>query len=132
MVKTEDKIEKKVVTAYLEAILLNLLREGESYGYDLIKRVLDYFGVMLSPSAVYPTLYALVEKGYVSQTEESNKKMYSLTEKGKKERSNKINSFYEMFAKLKLFFEDEQNEYYRKENLIESVISKGFLLLSVE
>jgi DNA-binding PadR family transcriptional regulator len=132
MDKTEDKIEKKVVTAYLEAILLNLLREGESYGYDLIKRVLDYFGVMFSPSAVYPTLYALVENGYISQTEEGNKKMYSLTEKGKKERSNKINSCYEMFTKLKLFFEDEQNEYYIKENRIESVISKGFLLLSVE
>lgn len=69
----------------LRLVILQLVAEKPSYGYELIKAIEERLagGYAPSPGVVYPTLTMLEEEGYatVSSTE-SNKKLYAVTERG--------------------------------------------------
>jgi len=69
----------------LRLVILALLAEKPSYGYELIKAIEERLsgGYAPSPGVVYPTLTLLEEEGYatVSSTE-GNKKLYTVTEQG--------------------------------------------------
>lgn len=70
----------------LKLVILKLLAEQPSYGYQLIKTMEERLAGGYSPSAgvIYPTLTMLEEEGLASSTTtENNKKVYSLTEEGR-------------------------------------------------
>lgn len=69
----------------LKLVILKLLSEQPSYGYQLIKTMEERFAGGYSPSAgvIYPTLTLLEEEGLAqAATSENNKKVYSLTAEG--------------------------------------------------
>jgi len=70
----------------LKLVILKLLAEQPSYGYQLIKLMEERLAGGYSPSAgvIYPTLTMLEEEGLATSTSsENNKKVYSLTEEGR-------------------------------------------------
>jgi len=70
----------------IRLVVLKLLAEQPSYGYQLIKTMEERLGGGYTPSAgvIYPTLTMLEEEGLASAaTAENNKKVYSLTAEGK-------------------------------------------------
>ena len=72
----------------LQLIILQLLSEKPSYGYELIKTIEERLsgGYAPSPGVVYPTLTLLEERGLAEvQTSEGNRKVYAITEAGKAE-----------------------------------------------
>jgi DNA-binding PadR family transcriptional regulator len=69
----------------IRLVILKLLSEQPSYGYQLIKTMEERLAGGYTPSAgvIYPTLTLLEEEGLaVSSTSESNKKIYSVTPEG--------------------------------------------------
>lgn len=66
-------------------MLLELLSEQPSHGYDLIKRMETRYGGFrrLSPGSVYPTLQLLEDEGYVISETTAGKRVYSITDPGK-------------------------------------------------
>lgn len=69
----------------LRHVLLQLIAEKPSHGYELIKAIEEKFGGTYSPSpgVVYPTLTHLEELGYLrSESGGGTKKLYSITEEG--------------------------------------------------
>jgi DNA-binding PadR family transcriptional regulator len=69
----------------IRLVILKLLSEQPSYGYQLIKTMEKRLAGGYTPSAgvVYPTLTLLEEEGLtVSSTSDSNKKIYSVTPEG--------------------------------------------------
>jgi DNA-binding PadR family transcriptional regulator len=69
----------------LKLVILKLLSEQPSYGYQLIKTLEERLAGGYSPSAgvIYPTLTLLEEEGLAtSALSENNKKVYSLTAEG--------------------------------------------------
>lgn len=70
----------------LRLVILQLVAEKPSYGYEIIKAIEERLsgGYAPSPGVVYPTLTLLEEEGYatVSSTE-GNKKLYTVTEQGR-------------------------------------------------
>src|SRR5580658_6000271 len=70
----------------LRLVILQLVAEKPSYGYEIIKAIEERLsgGYAPSPGVVYPTLTMLEEEGYatVSSTD-GNKKLYTVTELGK-------------------------------------------------
>ncbi len=60
----------------VELILLALLKDGDMYGYQLSQELtLRSEGLFrLKETSMYPTLYRLVEKGYISSREEMTEK----------------------------------------------------------
>jgi DNA-binding PadR family transcriptional regulator len=69
----------------LRLVILQLLSEKPSYGYELIKAIEERLsgGYAPSPGVVYPTLTLLEEEGYATVTSaEGGKKLYTVTEQG--------------------------------------------------
>lgn len=71
----------------LRLFLLMLLDEQPQHGYDLIKMVEDRFLGMYTPSAgtVYPRLQSLEDEGLIEHDEIDGRKVYRLTEAGRRE-----------------------------------------------
>jgi DNA-binding PadR family transcriptional regulator len=69
----------------LRLVILQLVADKPSYGYEIIKVIEERLsgGYAPSPGVVYPTLTMLEEEGYaaVSSTE-GNRKLYAATESG--------------------------------------------------
>ncbi|MBI2850340.1 MAG: PadR family transcriptional regulator [Chloroflexi bacterium] len=67
-------------------IILQCIKDKPSYGYEIIRALRErYYSFYIpSPGSVYPTLQMLDEMGYAKATEQEGKKVYSITEEGRK------------------------------------------------
>ncbi len=76
---------RKLAAADLQLIILALLAERPSHGYELIKAMEERSGgfYVPSPGVIYPALTYLEEIGYVTVEPEGAKKRYSITESGR-------------------------------------------------
>jgi DNA-binding PadR family transcriptional regulator len=70
----------------LKYVILDLLKDKPAHGYEIIRALEDRFHGFYSPSAgsVYPTLQLLEDMGYLKSSEQDGKKVYTITEEGKK------------------------------------------------
>ncbi len=70
----------------LKYVILDLLKDRPAHGYELIRALEERFRGFYSPSpgSVYPTLQLLEDMGYVSAAQQDGKKVYSITEEGRK------------------------------------------------
>ncbi|HEY8998119.1 MAG TPA: PadR family transcriptional regulator [Edaphobacter sp.] len=70
----------------LRYVILQLISEKPSYGYEIIKSIQERLGGNYAPSPgiVYPMLTMLEEMGYASVTQEGTRKLYAITEEGAK------------------------------------------------
>ena len=70
----------------LKYVILDLIKDKPSHGYEIIRALEDRFHGFYSPSAgsVYPTLQLLEDMGYVKSLEQDGKKVYTITDEGRK------------------------------------------------
>ncbi len=70
----------------LKYVILDLVKEKPRHGYEIIRALEERFGGLYAPSpgAVYPTLQMLEDMGYLAATEQEAKKVYSITDEGRK------------------------------------------------
>lgn len=71
-----------------EYLILKILEDEESYGYELIKKIKNLAGGYWDPSygTIYGTLSRLQEKEHIKRIEKNHedRKYFEITEKGKK------------------------------------------------
>lgn len=69
----------------LKLLLLALIDEQPSHGYELIRRIEDKFNGVYAPSpgTVYPTLSLLEDMGYTSVETADGRKRYTITARGR-------------------------------------------------
>ena len=89
----EDRFLQQLKKGVLEMLVLNILCQKSSYGYELMSELKsqshDLF--TLKEGTLYPILYRLEDEGLIESTwsagdgKISPKKMYSATEKGRAE-----------------------------------------------
>jgi DNA-binding PadR family transcriptional regulator len=79
----QDRMERGV----LRFVLLDALREGPQHGYELIKSLEErtHGRYAPSPGVLYPTLQYLTDLGFIRATQESERRVYELTEAGQAE-----------------------------------------------
>ena len=73
-------------SGHLRLVILQLIAEKPSYGYEIMKAIEERLsgGYTPSPGVVYPTLTLLEEEGLAEMTTtDSNKRLYTATEAGK-------------------------------------------------
>ena len=72
-------------SGHLRLVILHLIAEKPSYGYEIIKAIEERLagGYAPSPGVVYPTLTLLEEEGLAVSSMEGNKKLYAATEPGR-------------------------------------------------
>src|SRR5919199_3837133 len=70
----------------LKYVILDLLEDRPSHGYEVIRALEERFRGFYSPSpgSVYPTLQLLEDLGYVTAMQQDGKKVYTITEEGRK------------------------------------------------
>ena len=80
------RVGKMLADGDLRLIVLALLAEGPRHGYEIIKALEEKSSGVYSPSpgVVYPTLTYLEEVGYATSAADGAKKVYSITETGRK------------------------------------------------
>ena len=88
-------INKDLVAASATPLVLAILREGESYGYAIQKRVRELSGGELewTDGMLYPLLHRLERNGYIEASWGKSetgrrRKYYRLTDRGMKELSS--------------------------------------------
>lgn len=67
----------------LKLLILNELESGEATGYELIQKISSKVTKKPSPGSVYPILKEMSSSGVLNCRNEGNKKLYSLSPKGK-------------------------------------------------
>ena len=79
---------EEFISDFSRFYILTLLYQGPCHGYSIISKFKRRIGKEISPSLVYPFLQQLEQKGLVKHTikhvGEKEKKVYELTEEGKK------------------------------------------------
>lgn len=70
----------------LKYVILDLIKDKPRYGYEIIRILEEHSHGFYAPSpgAVYPTLQLLEEMGYVTITQQDGKKVYTITEEGRR------------------------------------------------
>ena len=76
---------RRLASGDLQLVLLALLAEQPSHGYELIKALEERSDGFYTPSPgmVYPALTWLEEMGYATVAAEGARKLYSITDKGR-------------------------------------------------
>jgi len=88
-----------LVRGLIKLLILDSINEGEKHGYEIIKSIGEkFYGIYEpSPGIVYPTLQLLVDEGLINEKYVGDKKVYTITELGKRTREQGleiINSFF--------------------------------------
>lgn len=86
----------------LKLVILKLLLEQPSYGYQLIKTMEQRLAGGYTPSAgaIYPTLTMLEEEGLATASSENDKKVYSVTPEGREYLRTNNRLVEELFERL--------------------------------
>ena len=83
----------------IDILILSVLNSKECYGYEIVKSINEisegFF--ILKEGTIYPTVYNLIEKEYITEREEIiNRRLrvyYKITKKGKDYLSKQITDF---------------------------------------
>jgi len=87
----------------LRYVILRLIAEKPSHGYELIKEIEDRLGGAYSPSpgTIYPTLTLLEELGYATVAAgDGTKKAYAITDAGREELEKNRATVEAIFSKI--------------------------------
>ena len=84
-----DNWSTQVRKGMLELCVLNAIQGTSLYGYDIVRKLRDIKGLVISEGTIYPILSRLKREGFVRTTlKESSegpaRKYYELTAKGEK------------------------------------------------
>jgi len=83
-----DQMKRRFVKSFLDILILQLVKTGSTWGYDIIKKTQTQYKVKLRHGALYPMLSELERKGLARSRRELQKgrtrKIYEITEDGAK------------------------------------------------
>ena len=81
-------IERELVAASTEPLILSLLTQGESYGYELIQEIKQLSGdqIQWTDGMLYPVLHRMEDRGWIKsrwvEIENGRKRKYYSIKKG--------------------------------------------------
>ena len=89
---------ERLMRGHLNMIILEIIKERPRHGYDVIKAIEEKFHGFYSPSpgSVYPILQQLEDHDFVTSSEKSGKKIYSITKDGERELKASKDKFSDM------------------------------------
>jgi PadR family transcriptional regulator, regulatory protein PadR len=84
-----DNWSTQIRKGMLELCVLNAIKGTKLYGYDIVRKLRDIQGLVISEGTIYPILSRLKREGFVQttlkeSTEGPARKYYELTAKGEK------------------------------------------------
>lgn len=115
----EANTETVTKEALSHLLILEQLKSGDKYPYQIIQGITSKFGSCYKPSTgvVYPSLYKMQEKGYVVR----HKRYYHATEEGIRVFDEQYDDF---LSRISDFYEEKQflKQYHESLNRLSRVI----------
>ena len=84
-------VSDQIMKGLLDGAILGLISQGETYGYEITKKLENHNFPDISEGSIYPVLLRLSKKGYVctrmvkSDTGGPKRKYYSISDTGREE-----------------------------------------------
>jgi DNA-binding PadR family transcriptional regulator len=94
------EVQERILRDFLDIIILSKLRKEPKSGYDVLTFVHQRFNILPSSGTVYSTLYLLERNGLIKAALVQGKRVYTLTDKGRKT----INAVLASSKEIQLFF----------------------------
>jgi len=82
--KILKRIHERIIKNFLDIIILSELRNVPMSGYDVISFIHNKYNLLVSSGTVYSLLYSLERNELISGAWNERKRVYKLTEKGRK------------------------------------------------
>ena len=82
--KVLKKMHERIIKNFMDIIILAELRNRSMSGYDVISFIHSKFHLLVSSGTIYSLLYSLERNGLIDGTWNERKRVYELTEKGRK------------------------------------------------
>lgn len=96
-------MDRELLKGSIDILLLSLLLEGDSYGYEMTKklRILSDEAYQMNEGTLYPALKRLEQKDCIvsywnQEGSGTRRKYYSLTDAGKKVLADKVKSWKQL------------------------------------
>ena len=74
---------KRLITGFLDMIVIAHFIDKLFSGYDVLLFLEDEFKIKFSSGTVYSTLYSMEREGLIQGSDSENKRVYTVTKKGK-------------------------------------------------
>lgn len=103
-----DVFNNEIRKGFLKMILIKIIKEKPTHGYEIISHIREKSGGRWTPSpgSIYPALEYLESKGYIASQEIERKKVYSITPKGDQMIELMKKKREEMLKELTTFLDD--------------------------
>jgi len=111
----DDRVLQQLKKGVLEMLVLEIICQTPSYGYELMAKLKILSGDLFSlkEGTLYPILYRLEDDGMITATwsqgegKTAPKKMYSATEKGQHERHRRYAVWKSFYHTVNGFYQEE-------------------------
>ncbi|NLW24409.1 MAG: helix-turn-helix transcriptional regulator [Clostridia bacterium] len=108
-------ISTDLIRGHTDTIILNILRQGDSYGYEIYKKIIELSGnkYELKEATLYTAFRRLEQGGYIvsywgDETQGGRRKYYRITEQGKE------------------LYQQSKNEWDFAKDILDKLIKGGF------
>ena len=82
--KIVENLRRRTIKTFMDMLILGELQDKQLSGYDIIGLIHKRFNILVSSGTVYSLLYSLERDGLVVADPENRKRVYVLTDKGKR------------------------------------------------
>lgn len=94
-------IESQMLKGVIEGVILHIIKNNETYGYEIVEELKNSGFFAMTEGTVYPILQRLSKKGFIfGAYKKSNigpkRKYYYISPKGREY----LDSFYESFSEM--------------------------------
>jgi DNA-binding PadR family transcriptional regulator len=103
----EDKFGNEIRRIFLKLLVLKIIGEKPTHGYDIIKEVERRSGGRWTPSpgSIYPALEELQSKGWITSEDGERRRLYTITPKGEAAKDRLKAKWQEQLREMATFFE---------------------------
>jgi len=110
----EKEFVQRVVRNLLDIQILRLIQTEPMWGYSILKKIEDTYGIKIRHGALYPLLNSLETKGFLQSKKEVQKgrirKIYEITPKGNQLIQSYYNVLKQQLEMANLQDKENQNE----------------------
>jgi len=106
--KILKRMHERIIKNFMDIIIMAELKNGPLSGYDVISFIHNKFHLLVSSGTVYSLLYSLERNGLIEGAWNERKRVYKITEKGRKtietilNANDKINNFVTALLKVQV------------------------------
>lgn len=82
--ETVEELKKRIVKSFMDILILEEINSNAMSGYDVISFIHKKYDILVSAGTVYSLMYSLERDGLLEAIFNKRRRVYTLTEKGKK------------------------------------------------